>query len=78
MNIKLELLKGCIKDAIFQNLEYLDIDIDEIADTNAIKILEQIALVIRDPRLEDFDVVEQIVTIFEDNNISAGTRHDFG
>lgn len=78
MDIKLELLKNKIQDVVLQNFSILDIDADEIADTSATKILNQIKIAIEDEKLSDNDVVERIVTIFEENNISVGARHDFG
>ncbi|MBR4723231.1 MAG: hypothetical protein IK072_00665 [Clostridia bacterium] len=78
MNIKLELLKGAICDAVTRGLEYAEIDADEIADTTAIKVLSEIKEIISDDKKSDFDIVEEIVCVFEKYNIGAGGCHDFG
>ena len=77
MNLKLELLKGAIFDAITQGINYVEIDADRIADTTAIKILSEIKEIINAEEKEDFDVVEEIVCVFEKYNIDIGGRHDF-
>ena len=77
MNIKLELLKNAIFDAISEKLPYMEIDADKIADTTAIKVLSEIKEIIHDVEKEDFDVVEEIVCVFEKYNIDIGGRHDF-
>ena len=77
MNIKLELLKGAIFDAINEKLPYIEIDADKIADTTEIKALSEIKEIINDEEKEDFEVVEEIVCVFEKYNIDIGGRHDF-
>ncbi|MBQ4542637.1 MAG: hypothetical protein IJA19_00565 [Clostridia bacterium] len=77
MNIKLELLKGYISDIINCNLEDFEIDASEIADTVAIKMLCEIQSIIKNENYSDFEAVEKIVCIFEDNKIDFGFRHDF-
>lgn len=77
MDIKLELLKSSIADLVTSNIENLDIDVSQIADTVAISMLREILSVIKDDTLSDFEMVEQIVTIFQDKNISTGLCHDF-
>ena len=54
-----------------------EINADEIADTTAIKALSEIKEIIHDKEKEDFDVVEEIVCVFEKYNIDIGERHDF-
>jgi len=75
MNIKLELIQNHINDIIKIIME--DTEISKIADTTAITILDEIKSVICNEELSDFDAVEEIVQIFEDNNIDCGCRHDF-
>jgi hypothetical protein len=58
-------------------LEENIVDYSNIADTNAIIILNEIKKVIADDSLSDFDAVEEIVCILEKNNIYCGSRHDF-
>lgn len=40
-------------------------------------MLAEVLIAIRDETLTDFDVVEKIVNIFEQNNIKCFGRHDF-
>lgn len=62
----------------FDTLDELDIDVNEIADTTAIKALSEIQEIINNDCLSDFDAMEQIVVVFEKYNLDAGARHDFG
>ena len=77
MNIKLELLRDYITDFVRFRIEDFEIDASQIADTTAIKVLAEIQKVIQDENCSDFDAIEKIVCIFEDNKIDAGFRHDF-
>ena len=76
MNIKLELLKGSIHDIIDSRLADIVINADEIADTTAIKALSEIQNILASD-LDDFEIVEQIVFVFEKYNLNAGGCHDF-
>lgn len=78
MDIKLELLAGAISDAINSRIKYIDINADEIINSTALEALDEIALVIRNPEIEnDFDVVDEIIHILDKYNINTGFRHDF-
>ena len=77
MNIKLDLLKGYVTDAIANRFAELNIEADEIADTKATEMLAEILSAVRDETLGDFDVVEKIVCVFEENHIACLGRHDF-
>ena len=77
MNIKLELLKIYISDVINSKLEDFEIDASQIADTSAIQMITEIQKIIKDENYSDFDVIEEIVCIFERYNIDCGFRHDF-
>ena len=77
MNIKLELLKSHIADFINSNLEDFEIGASEIADTVAIKMLQEIQSIICNENYSDFEAVERIVWVFERNDIDFGVRHDF-
>ena len=77
MELKVELLKDNILDFISNNLDKFEIDADEISNSNAIIILEEIQQVIKNETYSDFETVEQIVCIFEKHHIDFGTRHDF-
>ena len=76
MNIKLELLKDSIHDIIDSRLADIEINADEIADTTAIKALSEIQNILAGD-LDDFEIVEQIVCVFEKYNLNAGGCHDF-
>ena len=77
MNIKLELLKGYISDYINSNLENIEIDASQIADTVATNMLREIQNIIRNEDYSDFDAIEKIVCVFEKNKIDFGFRHTF-
>ena len=77
MNIKLELLKNHIADYINDRLDNFDIDASEIANTTAIRALGEIQKVIMTEQFSDFEMVEEIVCIFEKYKIDAGDCHDF-
>ena len=77
MNIKLELLRGEIHDIIDSRLEELNIDINKIAQTTAIKALSEIQEIISNQELSDFYALEEIVCVFEKYHLSFGGRHDF-
>lgn len=77
MDIKLELFAGVIADAICDNIEYMNINTEEI-NSRACLILAEIQRAIQSEEIEDdFYVVEEIVRIFEKHHIDAGCRHDF-
>ncbi len=78
MNIKLELLKDHITNYICSQLKDFDIDANEIVNTNAICILSEIQKILSNQEYNDFEVVEEIVSLFERNGIYCGGRHDFG
>ena len=77
MNIKLEQIQNHITEMVLKLLEDNTIDYSAIADTNAILILNKIKKVIEDDSLSDFEVVEEIVCILEENDIDCLSRHDF-
>ncbi len=77
MNIKVELLKSYITDFINSNLEDFEINAGEIADSVAIKMLSEIQNIIRNENYSDFDIVEEIVCVFEKYKVDFGSCHDF-
>ena len=79
MDIKLELFAGAVADAINSMIRYIHIDTNDTINSVAMAALNEIKYVLANQDIEDdFDVVEEIVCIFEKYNISAGGRHDFG
>lgn len=79
MRIKTELFANAVRDCLVSQLPYMDIDIDEIANTTAIKVLSEIQEVLMNSEIgeSDFDIVEKIVCIFEKYNLNGGVVHDF-
>lgn len=78
MNIKLELSATEIARYIKDKLNEKELDISQVVDTKATRILQEIQTVLSNEDLSDFDAIEKIVCIFEKNNLSVGGRHDFG
>ena len=76
MDIKLELLKDSIHDIIDSRLTDIVVNADEIADTTAIKVLSEIQNILVSD-LDDFEIVEQIVCVFEKYKLDFGQYHDF-
>ena len=77
MNIKYELLKSGIYAGIDEKLEQIEFDADKMADSEAIKVLSEIKEILAKDELSDFDMVEEIVKIFEKHHLSADGCHDF-
>lgn len=77
MNIKYELIKIFLSEVANNFIDTNRLMLSKIADTTAIKILEEIRQVIANETLSDFEVVEEIVCILEKNDIYCGGRHDF-
>ncbi|MBO5364371.1 MAG: hypothetical protein J6A56_02775 [Clostridia bacterium] len=78
MDIRLEIFSGAIADAVNRALQYEIIDMDDAITSVALTVLNEIQCIIRDDTIkDDFEVVEEIVRVFEKYNISAGFRHDF-
>ncbi len=79
MDIKLEIFAGAVADAINSAIQYIYIDTDDAVNSIALTALNDIQYIIKNDDIEDdFDVVEEIVRVFEKYNIDAGNRHDFG
>lgn len=77
MNLKLELLTNAICDAVKNSIADIQIDTDRIIDTESVAILNEIRDIIQNQEFSDFEIVENIIIIFEKYNISAGCQHDF-
>lgn len=77
MKIKVELLKTHISDFINSRIEDFEIDADDIANTVAIKILAEIQEIIKNDSYSDFELIEEIVCVFEKYKIDFGNCHDF-
>ena len=77
MDIKLELLANHICDTVRENIGTLNINPEEITDSQATKILGEIKAVICDESLDDFEAIDKIVDIFTEYKIDINARHDF-
>ena len=77
MEIKTELLKKYISDYINFQFKDFEIEADKIADSAAINILAEIQNIIKNDIYSDFEKVENIVSIFENNKLDFGNCHDF-
>lgn len=78
MNIKLELSVTEIAEFIKERLNEKELDIAQTVDTRATQILQEIQNILANEKLSDFEIVEEIVCIFEKNNLSTEGCHDFG
>lgn len=72
---KLYLLKTIIAEAIDENSEALGLN--EVSNSTAVEMIGEIQQVLMNKE-DDFEIVEDIVCIFEKYNISPGACHDFG
>ena len=77
MNIKTELIKSYVADFICNNINDFGIDADEIADAKAVEVLGEIQKILHQNEFDDFEMIEEIVCIFEKYNLDAGVCHDF-
>ena len=77
MTIKTEILKKHIADYIIFHISDFEINADEVVNTVAIKVLQQIQDIIKDNETTDFEKIESIVLLFENNNIDSIPCHDF-
>ena len=79
MGIKEELIKSAFSEMIIDQMHSVNFNAENIADTLAIKMLGEIQEVLTDNPFEkdDFQRVEEIVSIFEKYHIDIGACHDF-
>ncbi len=77
MDIKLELISEDIAELVCRKIDCLNIDVNLIAQSKAIEILNNIQQILKNDTLSDFEMIEEIVTIFENHNLSCGNCHDF-
>lgn len=77
MNIKTELLKNFIASYIEERIEDFEIDADKIADSLAIEMIGLIQTVLKNDSLDDIEMIEEIVKIFEKYGIDTGACHDY-
>ena len=77
MNIKTELIKNYIAEVVCSNISDFEIDESKITDTTTVKVISEIQQVLHSGELDDFEMIEKIVLIFEKYNLNAGSCHDF-
>ncbi len=78
MKVKTELLKSYVASRICDYMDdIIEFDANEIINTKALEILQEIQNIIQSD-MDDFEMIEEIVRIFERNKIDAGVCHDFG
>ncbi len=77
MKLKTELLKRYIACYINNQIDDFEIDADRIANTLAIKVLSEIQEIIKNDSYSDFEIVDEIVSVFEKYKIDFGNCHDF-
>ena len=58
----------------FPNLKF---SAAEIVEFESFSALQKIKAVIEDDSLSDFDCIEKIICVFEENGSGGGNRHDF-
>ena len=78
MRIKTEILRGYIADFICARIEDFDINANDIANSRAINALEEIQRIVQNDEFSDFEMVEEIVNVFEKYKLDFGATHDFG
>ena len=77
MKIKTEIIKSYIADCICNSISDFEINADEIADAKAVEVLGEIQKILHQNELDDFEMIEEIVCIFEKYNLDTGVCHDF-
>ena len=77
MDIRIELIINEIVEIVKNCIENTAIDFDALIESRSVAILKRICDVIRNEKLSDFEMVEEIVCILEEHNISCGSCHDF-
>ena len=77
MKIKTELIKGYIASAVCSQLTDFEIDEDKVADSRATLILGEVQKILCNDELDDFEMIDEIVMLFNRCNIDCGNCHDF-
>ncbi len=78
MSVSLDLLANGLCDFIKEELTFKKFNAKKVVNTKAVKILQEIQDVLACDTKTDFEMVEEIVCIFEKHGISAEGCHDFG
>ena len=62
---------------LLSRLEYLPFSTEDV-ESKALALLRNIQAVAKGEHRTDFEMVEDIVSLFEESSLDAGPRHDFG
>ncbi|MBE7019095.1 MAG: hypothetical protein E7413_04375 [Ruminococcaceae bacterium] len=76
MKIQSELLKSYLAEALAQYLQEFPMDIDKARESIAMTMLEEIKEILENPKLDDFEKVEDIFYIFQSRKIKLSNCHD--
>ena len=77
MNFEKELIANELAYVIRKHMEEINPDIIDRIKNRESEIISQIQKILANRELNDFEVVEEIVVLFEKHNLSGGSRHDF-
>ena len=71
------LAKALSQEELHITFPNLELNANEIVETQCYWTLQKIQTIIRDDNLSDFSCVEEIVRLFEKLGSDGGTSHDF-
>ncbi|MBQ8526549.1 MAG: hypothetical protein IJ460_07535 [Clostridia bacterium] len=77
MDIRIELIINEIVEIVKNCIENTAIDFDALIESRSVAIQKRICNIIRNEKLSDFEMVEEIVCVLEEHNISCGSCHVF-
>ena len=78
MSVKEELLKTCFCEHMENLIAKYPVDLCAQINEKALSMLQEIQDIVSDKNIDDFELAEKIVCVFEKYNIDFGARHDFG
>ncbi|MBS7297450.1 MAG: hypothetical protein KIG65_00010 [Eubacteriales bacterium] len=78
MKLNISLFSKAIAESIEWKMENSDIDFEEMVNTEAVRILNEIHDILDNKGADDFETVENIVRVFEKHGLDGGLCHDFG
>lgn len=74
-HLKTDLVKRTVASIIADRIDDIEIDLTEIADTVATEMIREIQLILMDGT-DDFEMIEDILVLFEKRGINTGLCHD--
>ena len=78
MSVERELLYREVGRSVLQNVSRYEPEWEVRAENRAAELLEEVGKLLRDRSLDDFAVVDEIVSLFVQNGLDCRERHDFG